>query len=45
MEELNDLAPPPMHSMLERVSKDAAIAKVASREAMEIVDVPPTTPG
>ena len=45
MEKLNELAPPPMHAMLQRISKDAEIAKVVSREAMEIVDVPPTTPG
>ena len=42
---LKELVPPPMHSMLEKESRETAIERYAARKSMVIVEVPPTTPG
>eukprot|EP00112_Aurelia_sp_Birch-Aquarium-sp1_P000903 Seg1088.4 transcript_id=Seg1088.4/GoldUCD/mRNA.D3Y31 product="hypothetical protein" protein_id=Seg1088.4/GoldUCD/D3Y31 len=42
---LEEKTPPPMNDMLERQSRDEAIAKKLSRKSMAVVDVPPTSQG
>ena len=44
-QKLKNITPPPMNSMLEKQSKTDAIAKRLARSNMEVMDVPPTTPG
>lgn len=44
-DELRDITPPPMNTMLEKQSRDDAVAKSMERKAMGTVSVPPTTPG
>lgn len=45
MQELSDMNPPPMNTMLERQSREEAIVKRAERKGKTVKDVPPTTPG
>lgn len=45
MPELSDMNPPPMNTMLERQSREEAIAKRQERKGKTVKDVPPTTPG
>lgn len=40
--ELHSITPEPMNRMLQRQSKEAAIAKRNARKLLTIVDVPPT---
>ena len=42
---LKEMVPPPMHSMLEKESRESAIEKHIARKAMVTVEAPPTTPG
>ena len=42
---LKQMVPPPMHSMLEKESRESAIEKHIARKTMVTVEVPPTTPG
>ncbi|XP_020630839.1 uncharacterized protein LOC110067836 isoform X2 [Orbicella faveolata] len=44
MQELSDMNPPPMNTMLERQSREEAIVKRAERKGKTVKDVPPTTP-
>lgn len=43
MQELSDMNPLPMNRMLERQSKEEAIAKRTERKGKTVKDVPPTT--
>ena len=43
--ELQQMTPLPMHSMLEKQSRDEAITKQSDRWSMKSVDIPPTNPG
>ena len=45
IEELNNLTPPPMNTMLTKQPREEAIAKKRMREAMQLANVPPTNPG
>ena len=45
MRELSEMNPPPMNTMLERQSKEEAIAKRIERKGKTVKDVPPTTAG
>ena len=45
IEELNNLTPPPMNTMLTKLPRVEAIAKKRMREAMQLTNVPPTNPG
>lgn len=45
MQELSDMNPLPMNRMLERQSKEEAIAKRTERKGKTVKDVPPTTAG
>ena len=45
MQELSDMNPLPMNTMLERQSKEEAIVKRMERKAKTVKDVPPTTAG
>lgn len=45
MQELSDMNPSPMNRMLEKQSKEEAIAKRKERKGKKVKDVPPTTPG
>ena len=45
MQELSDMNPPPMNTMLERQAREEAITKRAERKGKTVKDVPPTTPG
>ena len=45
MGELIDMNPLPMNTMLERQSKEEAIAKRTERKGKTVKDVPPTTAG
>lgn len=45
MQELSDMNPPPMNTMLERESREEAIIKRTERKGKTVKDVPPTTPG
>ena len=42
---LQQITPLPMHSMLEKQSRDEAITKQSDRWSMKSVDIPPTNPG
>jgi hypothetical protein len=42
---LKGMTPEPMNSMLDKQSKEDAIAKKRERNKMVVQDVPPTTPG
>ena len=44
-QKLKELTPLPMNSMLQKQPRAEAIAKRLERSKMEIIDVPPTTPG
>lgn len=45
MQELSDMNPLPMNTMLDRQSKEKAIAKRTERKGKTVKDVPPTTAG
>lgn len=45
MQELHDMNPPPMNTMLEKQSREEAIQKRTERKEKTVQDVPPTTPG
>ena len=45
IEELGKQTPPPMNTMLDKQSREEAIAKKKARNSMKLVDVPPTNPG
>lgn len=45
MQELHDMNPPPMNTMLEKQSREDAVQKRTERKGMTVQDVPPTTPG
>ena len=45
MQELSDMNPPPMNTMLERQAGEEAITKRTERKGKTVKDVPPTTPG
>ena len=45
MQDLSDMTPPPMNTMLVKQPKAEAIQKKEARKAMTVRDVPPTTPG
>lgn len=44
MQELNDMNPPPMNTMLEKQSREEAM-KRTERKGKSVQDVPPTAPG
>lgn len=44
MQELHDMNPPPMNTMLEKQSREEAIQKRTERKEKTVQDVPPTTP-
>ena len=44
-DDLKQMTPLPMNTMLEKQSKAEAIVKKAQRQSMTTVDVPPTNPG
>ena len=44
-QELHDMNPPPMNTMLEKQSREDAVQKRTERKGMTVQDVPPTTPG
>ena len=39
------MTPLPMHTMLEKQSREDAVTKQQARWSMNVVDVPPTNPG
>ena len=43
--ELDGMTPLPIHTMLEKQSKEDAISKQQVRWSLDAVDVPPTNPG
>ena len=43
--ELAEKTPAPMNTMLTKQSQEEAIEKRKRRDAMQLVDVPPTNPG
>ena len=45
MQELHDMNPPPMNTMLEKQSRDDAVQKRTEKKGKTVQDVPPTTPG
>ena len=45
MQELSDMNPPPMNTMLARQAREEAIMKRTERKGKTVTDVPPTTPG
>ena len=45
MQELSDMNPQPMNTMLERQAREEAITKRTERKGKTVKDVPPTTPG
>ena len=45
IEELQKQTPPPMNTMLDKQSREEAIAKKKARDSMTMVDVLPTNPG
>jgi len=45
LQELHDMNPPPMNTMLEKQSREEAVQKRTEREGKTVQDVPPTTPG
>lgn len=45
IQELHEMNPPPMNTMLEKQSKEQAIKKRTERKGKTIQDVPPTNPG
>ena len=44
IDELAEKTPPPMNTMLTKQSREEAIEK-RRRDAMQLVDIPPTNPG
>ena len=45
IDELAEKTPPPMNTMLTKQSREEAIEKRRRRDAMQLVDIPPTNPG
>lgn len=45
MQDLSDMTPPPMNTMLVKQPRAEAIQKRDAGKAMAVKDVPPTTPG
>jgi len=45
VQELKDMTPASMNTMLEKEPKQQAIEKQQRRKTMTVLDVPPTTPG
>ena len=45
IDELAEKTPPPMNTMLIKQSREEAIEKKRRRDAMQLVDIPPTNPG
>ena len=45
IDELAEKTPPPINTMLTKESREEAIEKRRRRDAMQLVDVPPTNPG
>ncbi|XP_028418518.1 uncharacterized protein LOC114543922 [Dendronephthya gigantea] len=44
IDDLNEKTPPPMNTMLSKQSREEAIQKKKTRDAMQLSDVPPTNP-
>ena len=45
VQELREMTPDPMNTMLTKQPKDEALKKSEDRQRMQVQDVPPTTPG
>ena len=45
MKELNGMTPAPMDTMLDKQSREDALAKRVQRKAMTVQNIPPTIPG
>ena len=45
IDDLKKQTPPPMHTMLDKQSREEAIAKRKARDSMTCADIPPTDPG
>jgi len=45
MQELHDMNPPPMNTMLEKQLREEAVQKRTERKGKTVQHVPPTTPG
>ena len=45
IDELAEKTPPPMNTILTKQSREEAIENRRRRDAMQLVDIPPTNPG
>lgn len=44
-DELDEMTPAPMNTMLEKEEREVAVKKKNARKSLVVEDVPPTTPG